>query len=519
MQETNTVVGVPPVSDQPVAALAAQQLTKRFGELVANDAVNIDVHSGEVHVLLGENGAGKSTLMKMLYGVHQPDGGSVLIDGSTVELANPAQARKRGIGMVFQDFRLIPAISVLENITLSMPGLKWRLRPRALRARVLEVAAQYGLDVDPDVPVWQLDVGERQRVEILKVLLGGARVLIFDEPTSALAATDVDSFLEMVARLKEEGYGILLVTHKLREALACADRMTIMRGGQVVFNSDEIEGMDEESLVSHMVGRWVPPLPATRKQFSEHTTMALEAADLAVADEHGRLILQDVNFRIAPGEIVGVAGVSGNGQRELAEALLGLRPAKAGRVIVSGIRMTGASPAEFMRAGVAGVPENPQEDAVVPGLAVLEHMVLGGLPERHKGLSVDWAAVQEEFLQLPEVGTLDVAAPERQADQLSGGNVQRLVLARALARSPQVLIASYPSRGLDIATTRSIQNLLLERRDAGTGILLFSEDLSEIYQVADSIMVVSHGRMLGPIDPKEIDAYSVARMMVTGSHA
>lgn len=493
----------------------ARGVTIRFGELVANDAVDLPVLGGEIHAVLGENGAGKSTLLKALFGVYHPNAGRFYAGGAEVHLTGPGTARALGLGMVFQDQRLVPAFTVLENIALAA-GREFRPDLRALRRQVLELAARYGISVDPDAAVWQLDVAGRQRVEIIKVLVSGAQVLLLDEPTSVLALSEVDAFLAMLRRLRDEGHAVVMVTHKLREALACADRITVMRGGRVVHATTDITALDEPTLIRLMVGDWAPPEPAPRHQHTIRPEPVLTVRDGSIDDDRGRTILQGVHLDLHPGEIIGVAGISGNGQRELADALVGVRPFKAGALQVAGQELMRASSARFLDAGVASIPQNPKEEGLVPGLSVLEHLAYDGLPPMTRRMAVDWAALRAAFAANPAVRALNVPAPGRAATSLSGGNIQRLMVARALARSPKVVVASYPTQGLDIASTRTLLSLLIGLRDSGVAILYFSEDLSELYELSDRLVVVSHGRFLGPFDPATVPTYDAAQAMVTG---
>lgn len=542
-------------------------LTKRFGSLVANQGIDLAVKAGTIHAVLGENGAGKSTLMKMLYGVYKPDEGEIYMDGRPVTLHPPSRAREKGIGMVFQDFRLIPAMTALDNVALAA-GSGWRFRRGSLRERMLEISAKYGLSVNPDVPVWQLDLGQRQRLEIVKTLMApNVRLIIFDEPTSVLVPQEVRAFLDMLGLLRKDGFGILLITHKIDEVLACADEVSVLRAGRLTYRAERDEGWTAERLVSAMLGERTPQpvtkrdragkrpteearrsghpseeVPRPEPRFADMPPEALSRMEHpseetshpgcpsegpgevlrlengAIAGDHGELVLESVNLTLRRGEITGVAGISGNGQRELAEALCGLRRLKRGTVTIGGKPVAGG-PRAFLEAGVACVPEDPLRESVVPGFTILEHMALEGIPLRRRRMGIDWRHAREALEASEEARALNLAEAGRRADRLSGGNVQRMVLARALIRRPRVLIVSYPSRGLDIGTVHAIQRQLIGLAESGTAILLFSEDLDELFKLSDRLMVLFGKRLLGPYDPAETDAFRIGERMLRGETA
>jgi len=509
--------------DQAAPILETRGLTKRFGTFVANQAIDLAVYAGEVHAVLGENGAGKSTLMKSLYGFHQPSNGEIWLKGEQVTIPSPQAGRHLGIGMVFQNFTLVPAMTALENIALFLPDMPRQLDYATIEKRVQALGERYGLQLDLRRRVGTLAIGERQRLEILKVLLSGARILIFDEPTSVLAPQEVEGFFQVIERLKADGYAILFITHKLPEVMAIADRITVLRQGAVAGKMLRAEATPA-AIIQMMLGQAPPPAtqpnPSVQNgsQPAARTKLA-ELRQVTITPHQGGTRLSAVDLHLLTGEIVGVAGVSGNGQREIGDTLLGLLPLAAGERWLHGQEATTWSPARIRASGIACIPEDALQMGAIRGMTVAENMILGE-QQRHStlgGLLMKWPAVRTAAEQsLGHVFAAKAPRLDALVETLSGGNLQRVVVAREVARRPKVLLAYYPARGLDVANAEAMRQLLLRCRKEGAGVLLFSEDMDELFALSDRLLVLYHGQIVGNFQRGEFDAHRVGHLMTGG---
>lgn len=506
-----------PTGHQRIDHMEMQGIVKRFPGVLAADYIDFDVKSGEIHALLGENGAGKSTLMKMLYGLYHPDEGQILINGKPTPIERPQDAIQHGIGMIHQHFMLVPSLTVAENIALGMKSSRGvRLDLDVVTKRVQELSEIYNLKVDPNLPIWQLAVGEQQRVEILRALYKGAALLILDEPTAVLTPQEVDGLFLILNKLADDGHGLVFISHKLHEVLEISHRVTVLRDGKRV-NAIRTSQATKPKLAEMMVGR--PVLLEYNKNQQQLHSERLILQGVSALSNRGTVGLDDVSMTIRGGEIVGVAGVSGNGQHELAQCIAGLRQATSGQVVVDGQNVTNRPPSKLNNMGLSYIPEERMIDGVIKEFSVAENLVL----QDHDHDKFTWGGIFMNFRKINDACRTAIKAYEIKTPgtdtlikNLSGGNIQKLVLARELSRNPGVLIAAQPTRGVDIGASEYIHQRLLEERDKGTAVMLISEDLDEIRALSDRIVVMYEGRIVGEVENKDVDIEQLG-MLMTGS--
>jgi len=488
-------------------------IVKRFPGVLANDRIDFDVHSGEVHALLGENGAGKTTLMNILFGLYRPNEGRILLNGQAESIHSPADAIRLGIGMIHQHFMLVPTLSVAENVALGLPSSRGlMLDLDVVTNRIHELSSRYGLQMDPTAMVWQLSVGEQQRVEIVKALYRGADLLILDEPTAVLTPQEVNDLFNTLRRMAKEGHALIFISHKLHEVLSISDRVTVLRDGRVVRTVPTLETTASE-LACLMVGREV--LLRVQRPPVELGEARLSLEDVWADSDRGVPALRGVGLTVRAGEILGVAGVSGNGQRELAEVIAGLREPSQGRIKIDDVDTTGWQPSRLLKLGLSYIPEERMRDGVIRDFSVEENLILqdhAGEPYAN-GIFMNFGNIAERADEL--IQAFDIRTPNRDTPlkNLSGGNIQKMILARELSRQPRVLVAAQPTRGVDISATEYIHRRLIQQRAEGTATLLISEDLDEIRNLSDRIAVMYEGQIAGVAERDQATVEQLGLMM------
>ena len=484
-----------------------QGITKRFGNLVANDNINFDLEQGEIHALLGENGAGKTTLMRILYGLYRADEGEILINNNRVNILSPKDAIAAGIGMVTQHFTLVPPMSVAENVVLGTVN-SFQLKPKEIYRQVAEAGHKFGIPVKSEAIVRYLSVGERQRIEILKALYRDARVLIMDEPTAVLVPQEVEALFESLNKLVKQGLSVIFISHKLNEVMAISNRITVLRDGKLA-GTVERKDITEKQLAKMMVGR--ETFGIVRPPEKPAGEPVLTVSDLHLTDERGLQRLKDISFKVHRGEILGIAGVSGNGQAELIQILTGLNKPTGGKVVVDGSDLTGASPSAITEAGMARTPED-RHSGVVGELTVAENLALENLKEYVRLGGLDRDSMRKHAEELIEDYQIK-ATPGDRVRTLSGGNIQKLVMARSMSREPCCVLAAQPTRGLDVGATEYVRSKLVEQKERGAGVLLISEDLDEIMMLSDRIAVIYEGSFMGIVPTSQANEELLGLMM------
>ena len=509
MAEANTL----PSGQARIDSLEMRGVTKRFPGVLANDHVDFDVKSGEVHALLGENGAGKSTLMKILYGLYHPDEGEILINGKPVTIDSPNDSINLGIGMIHQHFMLVQTLTVAENVALGLPSTRGLITDLdRVSKRIIELAGIYGLKIDPSVYIWQLSVGQQQRVEIIKALYRGAALLILDEPTAVLTPQEVDELFVIMHQMVKDGHALIFISHKLHEVVEISNRVSVLRDGRLMGTRPTSE-TTKQDLANWMVGREVGFAPDRGEVQRGEVRLKLE--DVSCGSDRGTPGLRGISLEVHSGEILGIAGVSGNGQRELAETITGLRKVTGGKVRLEGEDVTNMLPAELTDRMLSYIPEERMKDGMIKDFTIAENMVLREHQKRPYS--------RYGFLNLREISKhsekliskFQVKTPSQEtlAKNLSGGNIQKVVIARELSRNPRVIIAAQPTRGLDIGATEYVRQVLSEQRKTGAAILLISEDLDEILTLSDRIAVIYEGQIMNIVPRDEATPEKLGLLM------
>ena len=501
-----------PPSTPPVV-LEAHNITKRFPGVLANDEVDFTLRKGEIHALLGENGAGKSTLMNIIYGLYEQDEGEVFIEGERVEIDDPNDAIAHGIGMVHQHFMLVPVFTVAENIVLGAEITRGpSLDMAAARRRIRELSTEFGLEVDPDAVVENLPVGVQQRVEIVKALYRNARILVLDEPTAVLTPQEAEDLFRVMRELTQRGVSIIFITHKLQEVLEIADSITVMRRGRVVGTAEPQE-VTQQDLAAMMVGRDVSL--RVEKERARPGEPVLEVENLTVRDERGITAVRDVSFTVRAGEVLGIAGVQGNGQTELAQVLTGLRAPESGRVLLDGEPIPFRDPRYLIEHGVAHIPEDRQKHGLVLPYSIADNMVLSTYYRRPfaRGLQRRPGPILQRAVELIKEFDVRTPGPHTAAAHLSGGNQQKVIVARELSRPLRLVIANQPTRGLDVGSIEYIHRRIIEQRDEGIGVLLVSAELDEILSLSDRIAVMFHGAIVAVLPAEEATREELGLLM------
>jgi simple sugar transport system ATP-binding protein len=496
---------------ETVNAVEMRQIIKRFPGVLANDKVDFDLRVGEIHALLGENGAGKSTLMTVLAGLYKPEGGTIAVFGRPVSFNSPREAMAQGIGMIHQHFALVQSLTVTENILLGLDKPRFLMRLSDYDKRMSDLGEQFGLRISPRTKVWQLSVGEQQRVEILKMLYRGVKVLIMDEPTAVLAPQEIDGLIKTLRTMAAEGKSIVFISHKLNEIIQVADRVTVLRQGKVTAAGVATAETTIPELAKLMVGRSV--IFNLEKKPQTPGQVVLELDNVSCLNDKGLPALKNVSLKVRSGEVVGIAGVAGNGQRELAEVITGLRKTTSGRIMVNGENVANQSALAAIRMGVSHVPEDRTHVGSAPNLSITDNVIMKSYRQAPlaNGWSLNYGLARKTAESLKDEYNILAPNVETQARLLSGGNLQRAILARELSAHPRLLVAMQPTRGLDVGAIEGVQRLILSQRETGAAILLSSEELEELFALSDHILVMYEGEIVG--DMVEHDLEQIGLMM------